>query len=450
VFENSGGAADIVLYYPEGDASTLSNVPLEEAEHLVDLLRNESPISYDAALRRFSTLNPEPVGEGEVSQDRPLSTIDDWLSANPGVAGAIIWESAAGPEAWQVWPEARKQELRTAFNAAWAETPPALVDPPPNAVTLADTDNVRQVLAEGTAWSLYLGHVAHGLAVELDQRVGWSIRSSPANQLALLFDSRNFFQHTPVGYEITFAHGVATPMPPRAAWTFLRDQHLVGTTRLNTITRVLDWCRTNLVHFLGGWVTRNVEDQWQYRGFPPVSRMAQGTPYTGHPEWGVLERTGGCWGTTGFLRAMLRVLNIPARLETRCGHALPSFPSEGRYLSHGDDPYNQLSRAVPPIPAGELLIAQARFDQWFGAAVPNDQICRNVGRQPRQLSVTYLPTYLLRQHCSDLAAGRSHADSQVFETLRDTFTLAELEAGDLWGRMDAKIASFGGCASLPP
>jgi hypothetical protein len=65
VFHNVGGASDIVFYYQGGGADSVQGIPYAEAAFIVDLLRNEKPMSYDATLKRLSTLNPEPVGEAE-------------------------------------------------------------------------------------------------------------------------------------------------------------------------------------------------------------------------------------------------------------------------------------------------------------------------------------------------------------------------------------------------
>lgn len=65
VFHNIGAGSDIVFYYQGGGADSVSNVPVAEAGYIVDLLRNERPMSYDAALKRLSTYYAEPVGEGE-------------------------------------------------------------------------------------------------------------------------------------------------------------------------------------------------------------------------------------------------------------------------------------------------------------------------------------------------------------------------------------------------
>jgi hypothetical protein len=65
VFHNIGGASDVVFYYQGGGADSVSAIPFAEAAFIVDLLRNEKPMSYDHSLKRLSTYNAEAVGEGE-------------------------------------------------------------------------------------------------------------------------------------------------------------------------------------------------------------------------------------------------------------------------------------------------------------------------------------------------------------------------------------------------
>lgn len=65
VFHNIGGGTDIVFYYQGGGADSVSGIPFAEAAFIVDLLRNEKPMSYDHSLKRLSTYTAEPVGEGE-------------------------------------------------------------------------------------------------------------------------------------------------------------------------------------------------------------------------------------------------------------------------------------------------------------------------------------------------------------------------------------------------
>lgn len=382
VFRNAGTITEIVLYYRGGGADTVTPLGDEEADYMIDLLRNERPMSYDAERRRLSTLAIEPVGEAEREPD-----LDAWLAAHAAVAGALVWQGAGGAVSWPSWSSTQKAQLRSAFASAWSRGQIAMTEPPPNQAVIGDLDSVSQILTEADAWAMFRAYVAHSLATEIGQWVGWSIAGDTATNLALLLDSRQMFTRRADGnYQIGLMLGRAVLAPPRYTVDFLGRNDLIRSTRLATIARVIEWCRDHMVHFTGAFDGKNVEDQWQYRGFPPVARVVEGTPFTGSSTE-LRHRTAGCWGTTGFLRAVLRTVNIPAELvTTRCNHALPHFPSEGRYLSHGDDPYNRNSREPPPPLSGEaLLIDQAKFDAWFGAAVADAQVCDNIGRRPREL-----------------------------------------------------------------
>jgi len=387
----------------------------------------------------------------------PVGDLTTWLAANPNVANCIVWENPGGPVGQPAWHADRKQKLLDRFAAAWNTTFLLLEDPPPNTATLSDTDPPTTVLSESDAWELYLTYVSYSLAAEIGGWTSWSITGYSNDQLAMLLDSRQMFRwnNARSGYEILEGNG-PNGVIPAAPWTTLLFLYENGIytcrSRVDVIARLIDWCRDNLVHFSGGFEAKNMQDQWQYRGCPPVFRIIRGTPMPSStdPNFSrVLHRTGGCWGTTAFLRAVLRVVNIPVKLDEHQGHASPHFSTEGLYLSHGDDPYNRLSKATPPFPARELLIDQAKRDGWFGNNVPAAQQTANVGRRTQELGVQYLSNELLRNHCKDVTDGNSHANSQVFASLNRAFTLAELEAQDLWGRIDAKIAGFGGCSQIP-
>ena len=136
-----------------------------------------------------------------------------------------------------------------------------------------------------------------------------------------------------------------------------------------------------------------------------MTRVIDGTIQTSQPQYGTRHRTAGCWGTTGFLRAALRAVNIPVKLVTNASHAQPWFMADARYLSHGDDPYNALTTAVPSIPASEIPINQTKFDAWFGAGVSPADKSNNIGRRTVELALTYLPNYLLRAYCDDIVNG---------------------------------------------
>ena len=446
VFENLGGTRDIVFYYETGGADSVTGISAAEADYMVDLLRNEKPISYDHALKRLSTWTREPVGEAEHKPD-----LDAWLNARLAVANSIIWEDGAGSQVWTSWSESWKAQLRQAFGLAWIRSSITVAEIPPNQAVLRDDEAATTILAAADAWAYFKASVAQSLVAEILQQLPWSFLYFTAAQLRQLFDSREMFRWNaaPAGYRIDSMHGHLLPGPPVRSYGFLGANNLIGNTRLDTLGRVLGWCRDNLVHFTGGTTAANMEDQWQYRGYPPMTRVLDGTIQTSHPEFGTMHRTAGCWGTTGLLRALLRAVNIPAKLVTNAGHAQPWFMADSRYLSHGDDPYNALSKATPPFPAGELMIDQARFDAWFGPGVNDTDKRNNIGRRTRELAIVYLPDYLLRAYCSDIANGNGHADGEVRDIFSRNYTVAQLDAENLWGRMDAKIVGFGGCAHLP-
>ena len=447
VFDNVGGTRDVVFYYEGGGADSATGLSADEADYIVDLLRNEKPMSYDAALRRLSTWTMGPVGEGEHEPG-----IDAWLASVPAVAAAIVWEDSTGAHAWPSWSPSRKDELRQAFHQAWNRSSIAVPEVPDNQAVLADADTAVQVLSAADAWAYFKASVAQSLTVELGRHVSWSLVGYSGEQLAQLFDGRQMFhrQESPAGFRIGSMEGHIVPAPPAFTYRFLGTSGLIGSSRRETLANVIGWCRANLVHFSGSLATANMVDQWQYRGFPPMTRVIEGTVQTSHPTLGSAHRTAGCWGTTGFLRALGRTINIPVKLVTNAGHAQPWFMADAAYLSHGDDPYNQLTRALPPIPPGEILTEAAAFDAWFGPTVSATARDDNIGRRVRELALVYLPSYLLRAYCGDRAAGKAHGTGQVFEIFKRNYTLAELEAQNLWTRMDAKIAGFGGCAGVPP
>ncbi len=379
--------------------------------------------------------------------------LDKWLAQHPTVSEAIIWETADGPQPYSTWPVEKRDQLRKAFPFGY---PFQLVDPPPNMRNLGDYDYPGTFLSEEHAWALYLNHVAQSLANEFWNAFGWSLEDLSAENLSIMLDSRSFFSWSPTTDNyVLFGHigGRALPAPPDQVYAFLSTNNLIAEDRIQTIGRLLNWCRHNLTHFSGGVETLNMEYQWQYRGYPPVSRILEGTPNTnptpGYTDDELKHRTAGCHGTNGFLRAVLRVVNIPVLYQRppNSGHATPVFPSEGKYLSHGDDPYSSLTKATPEYPAVDLLIDQAQYDAWFPDGVADPNV--NVGRQVYELALIHLPDYLLHLHCADIAAGQSHDQSYVYGVFDHLYTVTELEAMNLWGRLDQKVDSFGGCDHIP-
>ncbi len=386
----------------------------------------------------------------------PVPDLEAWLVANPYVTQTIEWKRrGGGVSGYTSWSSDEKRMLRERFASAWTTDFLLLEDPPRNLVTLRDDEDVVQVLSESDAWQLYLTYVAYSLAVEIGGRTSWSLNEYSVLQLRSLLSSWLMFTWNPDhnGYELRYFNTAG--VVPASPWTTLTHLYSKGIysclSRPIAIARALDWSRSNLIHFSGGFDAQNMEAQWQYRGSAPVVRTLAGTPFPGQtlPSIsGIRHRTAGCWGTTGFLRAILRVQNIPVDLIMSAGHALPYFPADGLYLSHGDDPYSRLSKSTPPFPARELLIDEATFDAWFGPAVSATTRANNIGRQTKELALIYLPDELLRHRCKDLRDNKSNADGDVFATFDPIYSLQDLEDRALWTSIDAKIAERGGCQRI--
>lgn len=380
-----------------------------------------------------------------------IPSVDHWLSSEEKIRDSIIWENPEGPHAYPDWAQWRKDALQAAFAAAWNMSATGLTDPPPNLLHPGNNEYPTTVLSTKDACALYLASVGQSLAMEIGNRVAWPARSYSHSNRAILFDSREFFVWSAdnSGYELQdVPGGQVVPAAPDTMYAFLKDNDLIGNTRHGTIVRLIKWCHLNLGHFFGPFTTETCENVWHYRGFAPVLVTINGTRDRANPSFEKQHWTAGCHGTAGVLRAILRTVNIPVVHDHQCGHALPYFSADGMHLSHGDDPYSSYTFADPPFPMSELLNSETTYESWFGAGVSESKRCKNIGRRVSELAILYLPVPMLRDYCNDKAAGKSHAEGVVAENL-SAFTIAELDAFDLWSRMDTQIASYGGCSQLP-
>ena len=346
-----------------------------------------------------------------------------WLESNPTIANSIKWQTTFMlsaydvPEAAKVkypdWTDAQKIELQEAFDDAWnwhkqrnpfrrfTET---IAYPPTNiSETLAtDTASPGVKVDEAYARDLYIRWIATNLVAEIGQHFPWSITTLSPEGLQVLFDSCAMMTRDPLNrFSICAGSpghsnyvkrkdnlGGSLLAPPRYTYSFLRINSLIGATRLETITKVLQWVSDNLVHFYGASNYINMQAHWQYRGIPPITAVIEGTTSTATTPPEFRHWTAGCHGTVGFLRNVLRAANIPVQIIIICGHGLAFFMTEGLYLDHGDDPYNLIFKASGHT-AGELLIDQATYTAWFGTNPDNHEdtmSCSNIGHQVDVLS----------------------------------------------------------------
>ncbi len=389
--------------------------------------------------------------------------VAQFLAESPRIAAAMLWhgtDNVAMPYA--DWPETLKAKLDIAVRRQLAGEGSGLPDVMTNqaGAFLADNDYVTTVLSGEDAEDLYAASVANSLVLEMLGTLPWSLDDLSEDELTLLLDSRGFYRgyadylhdanSRVTGYDVD---GIVLPAPPEIVREFMAREDLVGASRHETIINAIDWIRYNLVHYSGGQSAKNFEDHWGYRGYSPLSRMlvvGEHTGLDGKPR----GYTAGCHGTNWFLVHLLRAVNIPVEYVLWAGHAIPSFPSEGIYLSHGDDPYSSFAQYSPPFPepfpTSELPIPEATYQEWFNASNSPEENLRNVGRKVTELGVEHLPQALLRARCSDRANGLSNESSYVyspqFAGIGNFWTVAELEAMRFWERMDEKIAQYGGCS----
>ncbi|MDH3712241.1 MAG: hypothetical protein OET44_00155 [Gammaproteobacteria bacterium] len=390
-------------------------------------------------------------------------SLDAWLQARPALTDAIEWNFwDLGPLLYVDWPEEKKAELAEAF---WYGHQLTVADPAPNLLNLADADAPRTVLSPDDAWNLYRVTVGHVLAAEYAQSFPWSLLDYDYAHLIGLLNGRWMFSKVvgDGGYEVAQGGSVSLPSPPAAVYPFLTSNDLIGVTRLDTIVRITEWCRQNLSHYLSvdlgpGLHVIDYDYNWQYRGYPPVSRVIGRTPTTNpdplYQDNCVVSRTAGCWGTTGFLISVLRLLNIPVHCQRLIGdqsaHATPWFLSEDLWYSHGDDPYNGNAFATPPYPADEFLIDRATFEAWFGDGVTPTDIQKNVGRQVGfNLVTAYWPDTTLREYCSFWEVGRTGHDNGVYESLTRYEPISDATWQAYRAQMEQKINGFGGCDQIP-
>lgn len=374
--------------------------------------------------------------------------VDRFLLAHPAVAYHLMWRDAQGVRSYSAWPDPMRARLRALVDDARRGISEPQRDPAPlppfNAWQPTGENDVTTALTPEDAREMYLETVATSLMVEMDRRVPWSVSDLNEDGLDALFSSNAlFFWRGNRGvYEIApHAHGWAVPAPAAVALRFLHDHEILHRTRRDTLVALIEWTR-QLTHFAGATSPDNFADFWGYRGGMPVARALTGTRYGGvefreYPQYDqVRHYTAGCHGTVGLLVNVLRSVNIPARYRSvqnaSSSHATAMFLSEDLTLTHGDDPYSQMSVGAP---AAELMVDRATYDAWLGplAADPGPSI----GRQALVLGLRYLPPYLRQLHALDQQDHRSREASRVFDVFRGVYSMRDLEQARLWPRLGA-------------
>jgi hypothetical protein len=418
------------------------------------------PVKPDVAM-----LSEKRVGKECMQSANLTAALECWLEAHPSVASNIRWIPPSGSVAWKDWPFALKHELGHHFWQAvmWYRQgmPPAFPKPFPILLPKTLPGDPKYFgglrMSEQTAKSIYLSCVANALAAELTGIFPWTITSYTAEDLWHLLGYFAYVQYAmPSATQFPGYYLVSdtSPTVPYYVVHFFKKNSILGPTALETVSRLVGWCR-GLSHY---WAEPNgpidVTCFWGPDA-PPigVSQIIEGTTYTGKLFPVPVSSghfTAGCSGTARFLKSVLLAVNIRAEDRFAGSHATPFFPTIDRALSHGDDPYSQLGivTAFPGFPAPpwqEYLITGARWNQLFGPNVDWATANANIGRRNAEIAFQYLSDSLLKAYCNDLVAQVSHANSKVFQALKNFYTLGQLEWGQLWQRLEAKTLATDFC-----
>jgi hypothetical protein len=409
---------------------------------------------------------PATTGDGRITVNAPDDTaptahrLDTWLRRHPAIAFHLTWNDGERSRSYSAWPADMQAALRTAFDGAVAGRAATVTDPPPNAWTRQPGDDpnaIHTAFAPEVARALYVATVAHGLALDAERRVPWSLDDLNGDELDALLASTSLFwwNADQRGYEISeFDHGWAVPAPPQVAWAFLQREGILRATRLDTVTAMVGWART-LTHFAGPVSRENFQDHWGYDGDMPVSRALAGTRYAGTifrsmPGYDAVRHyTAGCQGTAGIFTSVLRAANIPVRPRSvsndNTPHATVLFLSEDRALTHADDPYSLLAEGAPPA---ELLIDLDTYNRWLGPQ--SKDAGRYIGRQAQAAGLARLPSIVRRTHERDRQQGLAPAQSGVFSLFKGSYFMAELQEARLWERLEEARAAARSAGAAGP
>lgn len=379
------------------------------------------------------------------------------LLRNASFRAQMVFVDGAGTRAYDSWPDEDKLLLREFLYLLETDRELPVSGPP------ALTSDRYMSLCD--AKKIYLAHVAQSLWIEAGGRVPWRLTGATAAHLEHLFDMRRLLQFTSgAGRGHSFEFGVmggVTQWSPAIAYDFLQSNGMIRADPWQTIQAVTEWCRANLFHIIGymydneGGPFASQADQWEYiygyRGLPLVDKML-------HPLPGRRSITHGCWGTDGFLAALLRTVNIPVRHGrsnfSGAHHSRAEFFTVGQNLAHGDDPYNGWVRlGHNNVPIHRIFRDNASLAAEIDspAPLPGKTVPETAsfyhGRRSVTLAVEFKTNYLLRYRCMDRAAGLTGHAMNVWQQLHEYYTDAEIDA--IVAECDAAIAAIpGGCSSI--
>lgn len=379
-----------------------------------------------------------------------ISSIERWFRSRPILFTEIKWQESDGTLTdYYSWSRPRQKFLKDLIITYCTAGDTNLNEAHPNAPFIRRDGDlaIRTEWTHDVALSYFLAHVAHCLTLDFFRSLPWSLSSYPVDQRAVFLDGRQYFRLLASrNYEIDREGvGHVTYGDPKRIYNFILRNRIIGDNHKATIVNLLEWCSRNLNHHIGDSSYTNAFAHWQYEGFPPIERMINGTIREIYNERRrVQSHTLGCGGTTGFLRAVLRLANIPVvyrRLPSH-GHAFPYFISINEYIAHGDDPYTFIFSYIREVPLERILIDHDTFIDWFTDPA-NARL--NLSRRILDLAIEYLPFSLMVSHCQNTTRGLPLVGCEIVRWFSTTYSFEYLNSVNLWRRLDDKITAFGGC-----
>jgi len=383
------------------------------------------------------------------SQETIDIDVESWLSERQDIGASIVWINRGNPISYNDWPSALKDDLQTAVYGLLNNQNPFGLSGVPDLVIF---DYDRYGIVDRTAWIYYVSYVAQSITAEIKKLIPWSLDELNLTSLSVLFDSREMLTYY-TSFDV-YQFKYVTPGSPEYVYKFLEDNALIGQTRTETISRILEWCK-NLTHYSyspGDDQNSAYYATWQYYGEPPVKRTIEGTVRTPPGNQGLKHFTRGCHGTVQFIRTLLQTLNIPTKYERIEGHAIPHFVHEDLYMSHGDDPYGGCMKCNDVvIPAEELLFGNSEYQSRFGSQLSPEERLKNIGFKPTILAVQYLSLCLLNKRCEANAMGYNNQECYTYMAdymdIDNEYTFEELNNMNFWNLLDNKINNYGGCGN---
>lgn len=349
----------------------------------------------------------------------PMPNLRSYLDANPNLKDNIKFEQDASPSyyyggtlnelSYENWLEADKAALDASFERAWqwiyVSQQASILGEQEFSMPLSCTycegrlltfpnNGPFTVIPEDFSKRAYIAFVAHSLALEAGGRLQWSILNSSANDLHHFLNSRSMMHRLGGTGEFFFGEpggggnarikylGRVSPATPIYAFKWLVANNILQSTQQATVLALLQWMRTHAVHFYGSATYQNMMDHWGYPAQTSAYHVMIGTVRATESEpqhW-----TAGCHGTAGFLKSVLKSVNIPVQPIFTCNHAQVYFPTLGLYMDHGDNPYNNNVIADSAKSISGVLIDQATHTGWFTTSPdyldPANPACANIGR----------------------------------------------------------------------